>query len=206
MSPPVDLDYEPPPISRVWILHAGCAATCFCFANEITSIITFHVDGLSTIFYLSGGAMVAGISHQVIMSVLNFRDPAKDYIWHRNNLIIDGKLRIPNLLLFIIMCSTYFCIVVSIFMTMKCAHMSGVNVGVITTMWSVQPLIAAVLDFVLYRQLLSINHIIGIVLVIIGAVSVGFSGIYKIAARDQALMLMPNHIPEKSNSDDGLIF
>jgi hypothetical protein len=85
------------------------------------------------------------------MSIVNYRDPTVNHVWHRNNLIIDGKLNCVHLVLFLIMCCLFFGIMASIFMTMYFSHMSGVNVGVITTIWSVQPLIAAMLDFLIYR-------------------------------------------------------
>lgn len=63
-------------------------------------------------------------------------------------------------------------------MTMYFSHLSGINVGVITTIWSVQPLIAAILDWVFYRQVLGLNHLIGMILIILGAVSIGYAGIH----------------------------
>ena len=68
---------------------------------------------------------------------MNWNDPTKNYIWHRNNLIIGGELNSIHLVLFVIMCCLFFGIMSSIFMTMYFSHMSGVNVGVITTIWSV---------------------------------------------------------------------
>lgn len=127
------------------------AVVCFFLGNSTISIITSHVDGLACIFYLSFGAFVTGLVYQTIMSVRNFRDPNVTYIWHRQNIINDGKLNTRHLLLFIIMCFIFFGIMSSIFMTMYFSHLSGVNVGVITTIWSVQPLIAAVVDYLIYR-------------------------------------------------------
>ena len=64
-------------------------------------------------------------------------------------------------------------------MTMYFSHMSGINVGVITTIWSVQPLIAAIIDWIVYRQQLGFHHIIGMILVILGAIAIGTTGIAK---------------------------
>lgn len=85
------------------------------------------------------------------MSVKNYMNPAVDHVWHRNNIIIDGKLNVTHLILFLIMCCLFLGIMSSIFMTMYFSHISGVNVGVITTIWSVQPLIAAVIDWIIHR-------------------------------------------------------
>ena len=54
---------------------------------------------------------------------------------------------------------------------------TSVNVGVITTIWSVQPFIAAIVDYLIYRQKLGFNHLVGMVMIVIGAVSIGFSRI-----------------------------
>lgn len=160
-----------------WILPAIGAACCFVLGNSTISIITSHVDGLACIFYLSFGAWVTGLVFQTIMSIRNYKSADKDYIWHRNNIIIDGKVNVRHLLLFLIMCCIFFGIMSSIFMTMYFSHLSGVNVGVITTIWSVQPLIAAVVDYLIYRQMLGFNHFVGMILVVLGAVSIGYSGI-----------------------------
>ena len=145
------LDDENTTDIKHWFPAAAAAGVCLCLGNEIISIITSHVDGLSCIFYLSFGSWVTGLMYQLIMSIVNYRDKNVHYIWHRNNIIIDGKLIVRNLLLFLIMCCIFFGIMCSKFMTMYFSHMSGINVGVITTIWSVQPLIAALIDWVFYK-------------------------------------------------------
>lgn len=97
------------------------------------------------------------------------------------------------------MCCLFFGIMASIFMTMYFSHMSGVNVGVITTIWSVQPLIAALLDFVIYRQLLGFHHVVGMVLVILGAVAIGYTGIYK---QEDSKLHAPNETPTVNPNGD----
>lgn len=57
--------------------------------------------------------------------------------------------------------------------------MSGLNVGVITTMWSVEPLFGATIDWIVNGQKLGINHVFGIILVVSGAISIGYAGIGK---------------------------
>lgn len=134
---------------------------------------------------------------------MHWRDHSVDYVWHPNNIIIKGKLNIVHLLLFLIMCCLFFGIMSSIFLTMYYSHMSDINVGVITTIWSVQPLIAAFLDWIFYRQRLGLNHIIGMILVILGAVAIGFAGIFKL---QESKYHAPNHIPEKPVDNNSLAF
>lgn len=168
---------------------------CFCLGNEVISIVTSHVDGLSCIFYLSFGAWITGVAYQIIMTCVNARNPDTEYSWHPNNIIVGGKMRVTHLLLFVIMCGLFFGIMSSMFMTMYFSHISGVNVGVITTIWSVQPLIAAIIDWIVYRRVLGFNHLVGIVLVVIGAVLIGLAGISKGGEQANSSRLLKNFIP-----------
>lgn len=84
------------------------------------------------------------------------------------------------------MCCLFFGIMMSMFMTMYFSHISGVNVGIISTIWSVQPLIAAIIDWIIYREKLKLNHYIGMVLVVLGALAIGFAGILKTTTTSDA--------------------
>ena len=79
--------------------------------------------------------------------------------------------------------------------------MSGLNVGVITTLWSVEPLLNALIDWFLNGVRLGVNHVFGIVLIVSGAVSIGFAGISK---KSDNQLHAPNAIPLKP--DDNLVF
>lgn len=67
-------------------------------------------------------------------------------------------------------------------MTMYYSHMAGVNVGVITTIWSVQPLIAAFIDYFVNKEIIGFHHFVGMVLIVCGAVCIGYSGTAKASA------------------------
>ena len=165
--------------SQSWIPSALCAAVFFSIANEFISVLTAHMDGFSCVFYMSFGGWVAGIVYQLIMSCINWRDPNVNYVWHRNNIIVDEKVNRIHLILFMLSCCLFFLITISKLMTIYFSNMSGVNVGVITTMWSIEPLFGALLDRIINGQKLSINHAIGIILIVSGAISIGYAGIYK---------------------------
>ena len=53
-----------------------------------------------------------------------------------------------------------------IFLSMYYAHMANVNVGIIVTIWSVQPLGGSVLDYFIYGEKLRKHHLVGMFLVI----------------------------------------
>ena len=71
-----------------------------------------------------------------------------------------------NVLRFGIQCCLFFGIQSFIFLTMYYSHMADVNVGIITTIWSIQPLAAATLDYFIYGEKLRPHHLFGMVFVI----------------------------------------
>jgi len=65
----------------------------------------------------------------------------------------------------------------SIYMTMYFSHISGVNVGVITTMWAIQPLFTSLIDYIINREVVNFNYIVGMLFILLGAVLIGIKGI-----------------------------
>ena len=53
--------------------------------------------------------------------------------------------------------------------------MADVNVGIITTLWSIQPLAAAALDYLINNEKFTIYHLIGIIMVIASGLCISFS-------------------------------
>jgi len=62
--------------------------------------------------------------------------------------------------------------------------MADVNVGIITTIWSIQPLAAATLDYFIYGEKLKKHHIFGMVFVIGSGLCISFSSKTKIVEID----------------------
>jgi drug/metabolite transporter (DMT)-like permease len=58
---------------------------------------------------------------------------------------------------------------------MYLAHLASVNVGIITTIWGVQPLGAAVLDYLINKEKLTIYHLLGMILIVGGGIAVSLS-------------------------------
>lgn len=54
--------------------------------------------------------------------------------------------------------------------------MTDMNVGVITTLWCVQPVFAALLDWLINKEPILTNHIIGMLFVIASGVAISLSG------------------------------
>ena len=55
------------------------------------------------------------------------------------------------------------------------SHMADVNVGIITTLWSIQPLAAAALDYLINNEKFTIYHLVGIIMVIASGLCISFS-------------------------------
>jgi len=135
------------------------------------------------------------------MMIKNYNNPESKTLWHSHNIIINGKLNFKHLLMFIIMCFFWFGNLSSIFMTMYFSHIAGVNVGVITTIWSVQPLIAAFIDYLVNREVIGFHHFVGMILIVLGAISIGYTGTTKVSSNH---LQIPNHI--QPNTHDGVLY
>lgn len=55
------------------------------------------------------------------------------------------------------------------------SHVCGINVGIITTLWSIQPLFSAGLDRCIYGEKIRANHIYGMFLIIGSGVAISMS-------------------------------
>lgn len=131
--------------------------------------MTANVDGLAAIFYLSAGCIFCGACHIIFMTC------KRGCKWHPQNIIVNGQVKPMNVIRFILQCCMFFAVQAFKFLTMYYSHMAHVNVGIITTLWSVQPLAAAFLDYLIYGERLTIYHLVGIVLVVASAFCISFS-------------------------------
>ena len=150
------------------ICHRCCSLNFFA-GNCIISVITAQVDGLTCIFYISAGAVFCGACHIIYNSC------KAQTGWHNQNLIVGGNVRWMNVLRFGIQCCLFFGIQSFIFLTMYYSHMADVNVGIITTIWSIQPLAAAILDFIIYQERLYLHHMIGMIFIVGSALCISLS-------------------------------
>ena len=67
------------------------------------------------------------------------------------NIIVDGKFKCVNLLGFLVFCMVYFLIQSMAFLTMWFANLAQINVGLITVIWSINPLYMAAADYFLFK-------------------------------------------------------
>ena len=93
------------------------------------------------------------------------------------NLYHDGKLSGKHLLGFVCFSLCYFCIQNLAFLTMYFANRANINVGLITTIWSVNPLFLAFMDSLIFGQKLQYFHHIGMIAIVICTIALSLSGV-----------------------------
>ena len=92
------------------------------------------------------------------------------------NIIVDGTLRKKNLVLFIAYCILYFYIMNMCIFTMYFANKAGVNVGVITTITSINPFFTAFADYLMYKNRMQYFHFLGMVIIVFGSIFICMKG------------------------------
>ena len=123
------------------------AAGGFTLCNESITLVTSKI-GPACIFYFISGNLLAGLIFHFRGSYINYKKGGS--FWNHQNIIKDGKMNYRNLLGFIAYCCVYLCIQNMAMLTMFTAKLAGVNVGVIITIWSINPLFMALLDYLFF--------------------------------------------------------
>jgi drug/metabolite transporter (DMT)-like permease len=173
---------DPEKRMKIWLANAFGAVVCFCSCNAFMSYLTARTDAITTIFYMGPGMLLTGVVFQLFMIVRRISNPSlpdytskgkpHDGCWHPHNIIVDGKLDCLNLLRFFIQVLLFIINLGSILLCMHYAHLGGVNVGVITAIWGIQPLITAILDKLMYDEPFLPSYAIGIFLMICSTVCI----------------------------------
>lgn len=173
-----------------WILWSLSAAACFTACNEAISLITANAGPLC-IFYFAPGTVAVGTVYQLIMCIYNSRQQQKCICWNEQKLIIDNKVDCKNVLGFVAFCFNYFLIQNMAFLTMWFAALADINVGVITVIWSVNPLFMAIMDWIIYKVSLECYHLAGTLAIVACTIILSLAGV-----------LMPAHEQPKLEQDE----
>lgn len=80
--------------------------------------------------------------------------------------MVNGRLKGSRLLALAIYCSLLLICEILSYSTIFFADRAVVNVGVITTIWSIDPMCMALSDYVLFGQKLKYYHIIGVLAIV----------------------------------------
>jgi multidrug transporter EmrE-like cation transporter len=120
---------------------------------------------------MASGGIVSG----VFFYIVKFFQTGKP--WVNQNIIVDGKFKPHNLLGFVANCVIYVLVNNMCFVTMYLANQAGINVGVISTIWCVFPLYAALADYLIYKTKLEYFHWVGLICIIICSLFISVQGI-----------------------------
>lgn len=170
-------DPEPektPQKSNAWLLWTVGAVACFTIGNVVISELTNQSGGgLFSFFYLTSGAIVAGLCYNFIQMVKYKR------FWNNQNIIVGGHFQKRNCLGFFLNCLCNFFVMNMCILTMYFANKAGVNVGVITTITSINPFFTAVVDYFIYKIILRYHHILGMISIVLGSVFICLNGTFE---------------------------
>ena len=94
-------------------------------------------------------------------------------------MIIQGKVSKVNVIGFIAFCFVYFLVQNMAFLTMYFSALAKMNVGLITTLWSVNPLFNAIMDRIMFDEKLKAYHAIGMIFIVICTALLSLSSVLK---------------------------
>lgn len=121
------------------------------------------------------GGILASLVYHLIMSFRNLKNGG--VFWNNNNLIVDGQLVKENVVGFLAYCALYFLVQNMAFLTMYFADRADVNAGIITTLWSLNPLYMAVCDYFLYGTKLKYFHHLGTFAIVLCIILISLNGV-----------------------------
>ena len=170
---------------RLYLTLSFFTAICFTTCNSFISRLTEDV-GINSLFYFAPGVIFTSLVFNLIEFVKHYRSTGK--WWVDQNIIIEGHLVPRNLLAFICYSCLYFLIQCMAFMTMFHATNAGVNVGIIITFWSINPLFMAVMDYILFGTKLAYYHLIGTFCIIICTIVVNLKDVFEEPAVDTSII------------------
>jgi multidrug transporter EmrE-like cation transporter len=150
------------------------AAIFFTLCNASISEITNSVGPLC-IFYFAPGTIITSLIYFTLKGIQSQR--AGGSFWTNQNLIIRGELKKSNAWGYTAFAFCYFCIQNLAFVTLFFANKANINVGLITTIWSVNPLFMAIMDSIMFHQKLQYYHHIGMVAIVACTVVLSLSGV-----------------------------
>ena len=146
----------------------------FTLCNESISEITAKVGPLC-IFYFAPGCNITSAVYFLIKGAVNVKNG--NGFWIDHNIKFNGKVSRQHAWGYFLYSLIYFLIQNMAFLTMYFSALAKVNVGLITTIWSVNPLFIAIMDFIIFKQQLRYFHLLGMVAIVVCTVLLSISGV-----------------------------
>ena len=149
--------------TRLWLAYAFTAACLFVIYYTLLARLS-AAAGFLSVFYLSGGSIFWSLCFHLYKSFGNWRNSG--HFWNDQNLIKGGKLAVRNLLGLLVYAMTMLVAIYITFASIHFAVKAQINPGVVSTIWSIDPIIMAVADYVWFGQKLQYYHHVGIVSIV----------------------------------------
>lgn len=121
--------------------------------------------GYEAMFYNAFGACFSSLVYFLYKCIETYKKEGR--FWNDQNIIVDGKFKCANFVGFMAFSLVHFGILIFVLGSVYFAVEAGVNTGIIISLWSITPFLAAIVDYVMFRQVLKLNQIIGIILFVI---------------------------------------
>lgn len=157
-----------PNFSKWWIAYAAIACIGFTISNTYLSVLS-ESTGPFVFFYWCSGAIAVILVHNLFYCFYN-----KFYVngkfWFDFNLMKKGKIVPLNVFGFCCLALVMFFNQNMVNISMWTSHLANINVGVISVIWTLNPLIQALVDYYLINQRLTSNLWIGMILLAITSV------------------------------------
>jgi hypothetical protein len=100
--------------------------------------------------YNASGSIFIALCYHLYHAWLNLYQ--KGTFWSDLNFVTEGKLRLNHVMGF----GAYICLLFTaqnmVYLTIYCAQQANINPGVITTIWSIDPMFLAIVDYLVFGQ------------------------------------------------------
>ena len=100
--------------------------------------------------YNASGSIFIALGYHLYHAWLNLYQ--KGTFWSDLNFVTEGKLRLNHVMGF----GAYICLLFTaqnmVYLTIYCAQQANINPGVITTIWSIDPMFLAIVDYLVFGQ------------------------------------------------------
>lgn len=95
--------------------------------------------------------------------------------WVDQNIIKNGRIDTVNLLAYICFCLIFSINQIFAFLTMYYSQLAHLNKGVVSVIWGLNPLFIAFIDYLFYKQDISIKHYFGLTALVFSSVAIVLS-------------------------------
>ena len=101
------------------------------------------------LWYTQLGGLISGLLFNVFYSYKNYKK--NGVFWNNQNIMVNGKVSCISILRVFIYCILLFTAQYSAFLTIWSAQQAQINVGVVSSIWAVEPILATIYDSIIYK-------------------------------------------------------